>query len=168
MMGHTDDLSLTGGGGHYRRQTRALTVILVTVIQAGVAMEQCDVRALPHQDIVTSSIRGSLTYTRKLLTVSADFWTEGVGSSKKILKKIINKINKYEENNDKIEKKVNKKIGFRFRRLGGAEVWYDEKENRAMNKDEYCARVDHIKENERIKNQNIKEINYTCTETEQL
>lgn len=54
-------------------------------------------------------------------TLKADFWKEGVGGSKRILKKILKKITNYEEQHVNLDEEVNKKLGRRFRRLGKGE-----------------------------------------------
>ena len=55
-------------------------------------------------------------------TLKADFWKEGVGGSKRLLKKILKKIMNYEEQHVNLDEEVNKKLGRRFRRLGKGET----------------------------------------------
>ena len=66
--------------------------------------------------------KGTLVYTKQMQTLKADFWKEGVGGSKKILKKILKKITNYEEQHVNLDEEVNKKLGKRFRRLGKGEI----------------------------------------------
>ena len=68
-----------------------------------------------------SNPKGTLVYTKQMQTLKADFWKEGVGGSKRILKKILKKITNYEEQHVNLDEEVNKKLGRRFRRLGKGE-----------------------------------------------
>ena len=72
--------------------------------------------------ITFSNPKGTLVYTKQMQTLKADFWKEGVGGSKRILKKILKKITNYEEQHVNLDEEVNKKLGRRFRRLGKGEI----------------------------------------------
>ena len=71
---------------------------------------------------IFSNLKGTLVYTKQMQTLKADFWKEGVGGSKRILKKILKKITNYEEQHVNLDEEVNKKLGKRFRRLGKGEI----------------------------------------------
>ena len=100
-----------------------------------------------------SNAKGTLVYTKQMQTLKADFWKEGVGGSKKILKKILKKITNYEEQHVNLDEEVNKKLGKRFRRLGKGEIneWGDNLHNICISRlfptcpDQKCLVSLHIK-----------------------
>ena len=58
--------------------------------------------------LILSLFKGTLVYTKQIQTLKADFWKEGVGGSKKLLKKILKKITNYEEQHVNLDEQVNK------------------------------------------------------------
>ena len=100
-----------------------------------------------------SNPKGTLVYTKQMQTLKADFWKEGVGGSKKILKKILKKITNYEEQHVNLDEEGNKKLGKRFRRLGKGEIneWGDNLHNICISRlfptcpDQKCLVSLHIK-----------------------
>ena len=81
-------------------------------------MQQCRVRTDEPPGMKS---RGVLKYESKIQTIKSDFWKEGVDGSKRILKKILKKINDYEMHHINLEEEVNRKLGKRFRRINGGE-----------------------------------------------
>ena len=71
-----------------------------------------------------ANIKGRISYDKETHTVKSDFWKNGVAGSRRILKKVLKKINIYEEQHTKLEEQVNKKLGKRYRRLGKGEFWF--------------------------------------------
>ena len=59
--------------------------------------------------LILSLFKGTLVYTKQIQTLKADFWKEGVGGSKKLLKKILKKITNYEAQHVNLDEQVNKK-----------------------------------------------------------
>ena len=70
-----------------------------------------------------ANIKGRISYDKEAHTVKSDFWKNGVAGSRRILKKVLKKINIYEEQHTKLEEQVNKKLGKRYRRLGKGKFW---------------------------------------------
>ena len=58
--------------------------------------------------LIFSLFKGTLVYTKQIQTLKADFWKEGVGGSKKLLKKILKKITNYEAQHVNLDEQVNK------------------------------------------------------------
>ena len=58
--------------------------------------------------LILSLFKGTLVYTKQIQTLKADFWKEGVGGSKKLLKKILKKITNYEAQHVNLDEQVNK------------------------------------------------------------
>ena len=79
-------------------------------------LEQCSLNAGPDQKLATR--RGTISYQIKLVNVPADFWKEGVGTSKRIINKILKKITSYEDDMDgKLDDEIQGEIVERFRKI---------------------------------------------------
>ena len=79
-------------------------------------LEQCSLNAGPNQKLAT--VRGTISYQIKLVNVPSDFWKEGVGTSKRIINKILKKITSYEDDMDRnLDDEIQGKIVERFRKI---------------------------------------------------
>jgi len=126
----------SGGGGGLQAEGICFFVFLLghQATQALEVMEQCRVENRRTGEKAMANIKGTLVYTKQIQTLKADFWKEGVGGSKKLLKKILKKITNYEAQHVNLDEQVNKKLGKRFKRLGKEDVWYDQAEHRPVYK----------------------------------
>ena len=85
-------------------------------LQALEVLEQCSLNAGPNQKLAT--VRGTISYQIKLVNVPPDFWKEGVGTSKRIINKILKKITSYEDDMDRnLDDEIQGKIVERFRKI---------------------------------------------------
>ena len=85
-------------------------------VQALEVLEQCSLNAGPNQKLAT--VRGTISYQIKLVNVPSDFWKEGVGTSKRIINKILKKITSYEDDMDRnLDDEIQGKIVERFRKI---------------------------------------------------
>ena len=79
-------------------------------------MEQCSLNAGPNQKLAT--VRGTISYQIRLVNVPPDFWKEGVGTSKRIINKILKKITSYEDDMSKnMDDEIQGKIVERFKKI---------------------------------------------------
>ena len=79
-------------------------------------MEQCSLNAGPNQKLAT--VRGTISYQIRLVNVPPDFWKEGVGTSKRIINKILKKITSYEDDMSKnLDDEIQGKIVERFKKI---------------------------------------------------
>ena len=79
-------------------------------------MEQCSLNAGPNQKLAT--VRGTISYEIRLVNVPPDFWKEGVGTSKRIINKILKKITSYEDDMSKnLDDEIQGKIVERFKKI---------------------------------------------------
>ena len=79
-------------------------------------LEQCSLNSGPNQKLAT--VRGTISYHIKLVNVPPDFWKEGVGTSKKIINKILKKITSYEDDMNKdFDDEIQSKILERFKKI---------------------------------------------------
>ena len=63
----------------------------------------------PNQKLAT--VRGTISYQVRMVSVPPDFWKEGVGTSKRIINKILKKISSYEDNiNNNLDEEIKDKI----------------------------------------------------------
>jgi len=137
------------------------TCFIIHNISALEVLEQCSLNSGPNQKLAT--VRGTISYHIKLVNVPPDFWKEGVGTSKKIINKILKKITSYEDDMNKdFDDEIQSKILERFKKISNDNLWFDEKKQKPVNREAFCASVDEMKAKER------KVLKYTCTESEQL
>merc|ERR1712123_29076 len=137
------------------------TFFIIPNIPALEVLEQCSLNAGPNQKLAT--VRGTISYQIKLVNVPSDFWKEGVGTSKRIINKILKKITSYEDDMDRnLDDEIQGKIVERFRKINDENLWFDEKKKKPVDKEAFCATVDEMKAKER------KALKYSCAESEQL
>ena len=85
-------------------------------MQALEVLEQCSLNSGPNQKLAT--VRGTISYQIKLVNVPPDFWKEGVGTSKRIINKILKKITSYEDDmNRNVDDAIQGKILERFKKI---------------------------------------------------
>eukprot|EP00091_Calanus_sinicus_P007405 TRINITY_DN18459_c0_g1_i1.p1 TRINITY_DN18459_c0_g1~~TRINITY_DN18459_c0_g1_i1.p1 ORF type:complete len:124 (-),score=43.94 TRINITY_DN18459_c0_g1_i1:48-419(-) len=90
--------------------------LIMPNIPALEVLEQCSLNAGPNQKLAT--VRGTISYQIRLVNVPPDFWKEGVGTSKRIINKILKKINSYEDDmNQNLDDEIQEKIVERFKKI---------------------------------------------------
>jgi len=142
-------------------QVFLFTLMIMPHIPALEVMEQCSMHSGPNQKLAT--VRGTISYQVRMVSVPPDFWKEGVGTSKRIINKILKKISSYEDNiNNNLDEEIKDKIVDRFKKISDENLWFDQKKQKPVNKEAFCATVDEMKAKER------KVLKYTCSESEQL
>ena len=94
-------------------------------------LEQCSLNSGPNQKLAT--VRGTISYQIKMVNVPPDFWKEGVGTSKRIINKILQKIASFENDMKRnLDDEIESKIWERFKKISGGK--YQKNKNSIITK----------------------------------
>ena len=81
-------------------------------------VEQCSLNHGSNQKLAT--VQGTISYQLRMVNVPPDFWKEGVSTSKRIINKILQRINSFENDmNRNQDDEIEAKIWERFKKISG-------------------------------------------------